>query len=120
MGLWRGDPRLRRERRIEFLGEKDGETERVLKSALLVALRRHPRIARAYLARVGFSPRSQPAVALCLFPSAAESSAVVDEVERAFAQIFAEGVELDILFPSEAEEEDLRRVCHTFFERTPE
>ncbi len=116
MGRSSGDPRLRRERRVEFLGEQDGEAERALKSALIAAFRSHPRIQRAYLARVGFSPRSQPVVALCLFPPASESRDVVDDVQNTFACLFADGVELDILFLSQAEDEDLRRVCPTFFE----
>lgn len=112
-----GDPRLRRERRVEYLGEQDGHVERALKSALQATFLRYPKVERAYLARIGFSPRSQPSVGLCLCPSAAESRDVVDEVQSTFARLFAEDVELDILFPTQAEEEDLRRVCRAFFEK---
>lgn len=116
-GSWSGDPRLRRERRVEFLGEQDGQAERTFKSELRAVFLRYPKVERAYLARIGFSPRSQPSVALCICPSAAELRDVVDEVQRSFARLFAEEVELDILFPTRAEEEDLRRVCRAFFEK---
>ena len=100
---------------MEFLGEQSGEAERDLKSVLVVALRRFPNLARAYLAQVGYSPRARSSVALCIYPAEAQSRDVVDEVQRAFSLMFAKGVDLDILFLTSAEEEDLRRVCAPFF-----
>jgi hypothetical protein len=107
----------RRERRVEFLGEQDGPPERELKALLREELQGNPAIERAYLARIGFAPDASPSVALCIAPNSAESIALIDSVRRVFASSFARDTYLDILFPSEEQEVDLRRVCLPFFER---
>lgn len=112
------DPRLRRERRVEFLGQQDGKVERELKSELQHVLRRYPKVARAYLARVGFAPQVQKSVALCLMPRSAEERTIVDEVGALFSDMFSADTHLDILFLTDEEEVDLRRVCDPFFPPT--
>lgn len=107
----------RREPRIEFLGEQDGGPERKLKELLVALFQRRPAVRRAYLARVGFAPSAAPSVALCLAPSSAEGSTLVEEVRKEFT-FFSADAYLDILFLSEEQERDLQRVCPPFFFET--
>jgi hypothetical protein len=110
------DHRARREKRIEFLGEQDGDSERELQASLRHVFGNHPEVKRAYLAIVGFSPTTQPGIALCLFPKSVESSAIVDEVGQVFSLLFSEDNYLDVLFVSDDQEPDLMRVCRPFYE----
>jgi len=109
------DERVRRERRIEFLGEQSGKPEDELKALLRNVFRRHHRVTRAYLAVVGFAPTAQRAVALCIAPAGAESRALVDGIELEFARLFAGDADLDIIFVDQQQEEDLMRVCQPFY-----
>lgn len=111
------DPRRRNERRVEFLREQDGPSEQEFKALLQRVLRRHPSVQRAYLAVVGYDPRVQPRVALCISPQASEARSLVDDVSAAFSEAFSVEEALDILFVSDEQEADLRRVCSLFFER---
>jgi len=104
----------RREGRIEFLGEQDGPPERVLKALLRAEFQHHPVVRRAYLAQVGFAPGASRSVALCIAPSSAEGPKIVSRIGELFAQFSADAY-LDILFPDEEQETDLKRVCHPFF-----
>jgi len=113
------DPRLRKERRVEFLGEQDGGVERELKSNLRFIFQRHQQVETAYLARVGFAPQSRTSVALCLVPKSAESRAIIDDVNVAFSEMFSEESDLDILFLTGEQEIDLQRVCEPFFQSPP-
>jgi hypothetical protein len=113
---WRA-PEIRREHRIEFLGEQDGEPERRLKSLLTPGLAGHPSIRRAYLAQLGFAPNVPPAVALCLVSAEEENAEVVDHVGRVFNNLFASGIPLDIVFVSAEQEAHLARVCSAFYSR---
>jgi hypothetical protein len=108
-------PELRREPRIEFLGEQDGPSERQLKELLVPELRRHSAIKRAYLARLGFQPHAEPSVGLCLVSLAGEAPALVASCAALFRGLFADGVPLDIVFLTREQEEDLVRVCRAFY-----
>ena len=106
----------RREPRIEFLGEQDGEPERDLKQRLTEVLSSFPTVRRGYLARVGFAPSDEVVVALCLASDTPDPK-LVDQVEKVFRTLFAKGTFLDILFLSAQQEVDVARVCSAFFER---
>jgi hypothetical protein len=110
------DPRLRQERRIEFLGEQDGVGERELKASLQATFRHHPEVLRAYLARIGFSPAAEPSVALCLACKDADRSRIMDDVGQVFGLLFSSENHLDIVFLNEEQEDDLKRVCAPFFD----
>ena len=110
-------PEERSEPRIEFLGEQDGPPERALKSALTETLARLPHSVRGYLARVGFQPDNENAVALCLAGFHRPDTALVDDVNAAFSRMFGTGAALDIIFISAEQEADLRRVCTSFYDR---
>jgi hypothetical protein len=71
---------------VRFLGEQDGESERLLKGALVADLRAAPEVKRAYLARVKY--RGEEHVALCLAAPADRS--LVESIEFRFGKIFGE------------------------------
>src|SRR5690242_9474986 len=91
-------PQERSEPRIEFLGEQDGPPERAFKSALTEILARPHHPVRAYLARVGFQPDSEPTVALCLAGFHEPNAALLHDVNATFARMFGAGAALDIIF----------------------
>jgi hypothetical protein len=95
---------------VRFVGEQDGESERILKSALVAELRTVPEVKRAYLARVQYSDGVH--VALCL--AAPEDRPLVERIGSCFAQVFAQQEHLDILFLGPDQEAELKHVCAPF------
>lgn len=108
-------PLRRREARIEFVGEQDGNIERLLKDALCVEFARFPSIEAAFLARVGFAPSDPVSVALCIFPSSPSDGEIVKSVGEVFRRLFAADIHLDIIFPDADAVADLRAMCNPFF-----
>lgn len=95
---------------VRFVGEQDGEPERLLKSVLIAELSARPEIERAYLARVEYPDGVH--VALCLV--AQEDPSLVERVGARFGEIFARPQHLDILFLRPAQEAELQQVCPPF------
>ena len=108
------DLEVRRERRVRFLHEQDGEPERSLKSELHGLLRLRSGVARAYLARVEYSDTPAYEVALCI--AGPEDPALVRDVASSFAKQFGRDAHLDILFLKVNEEAEVSRVCRPFYE----
>ena len=98
------------------MGEQDGDAERALKARLSTSLAKFRTVNRAYLARVGFQPNAEPAVALCV-ASDDPNVSVLEEAGRQFRTLFATEAFLDMLFLSPEQEADLARVCSAFYER---
>ena len=115
---WFRKPKIheRNERRVEFLGEQDGEIERELKSRLISAFTLFPTVRRAYLARVGFQPDASPTVALCLAVDQRDP-AILEAARRVFASLFAADAFPEMLFLPPDQEADVKRVCSAFYER---
>jgi hypothetical protein len=107
-------PDERQERRVEFLGEQDGPSERELKAVLRMELGQFPFVQRAYLARIGFAPNDAVSVALCIAPASKDDRAIVTMVNRVFGERFTSATHLDIVFVNPDQEADLRRVCRSF------
>lgn len=105
---------VRREDRLEFLYEQDGENERRLKNAIRPVLAEH-QISRAYLARVAFDPSTSPSVALCLVSPMGDDTALVERIATVFKSMASGGIFLDVTFLTPEQEEDLRRVCPPFY-----
>jgi SseB protein C-terminal domain len=101
------------ERSIRFVGEQDGEPERLLKKALSVELSGDENVTRAYLSRVEYEDGAH--VALCL--AAPEDPSLVERIGRCFASTFAKQEHVDIVFVSPAQEMELQRVCTPFYQR---
>lgn len=114
------NPTQRNEARIEFLGEQDGVPERELKIALESALADFRDVERAYLARIGFGPNQRTGIALCLAPPSKQAALIVRRVAEVFSNLFSRDAHLDVIFVSDEQELDLRRVCTPFFRRVCE
>src|SRR5258706_2136678 len=96
---------------IEFLGEQDGMVERQLKDELTALLRCDPTVDRAYLARVRYNGKANGVVLGLLTDGDDESEALVKQVGAAFASIFNAKAHLDIIFLTDAQDADIRKVC---------
>lgn len=114
MGLV-GKPRrpmeARNEPGVRFLQEQDGGNERRLKAALVADLLAHG-ASRAYLARVPYRDSTSPDVALCV--AGPHSTELLKHVDACFGRLAGRDAHLDILFLTEAQEKDLRKVCNPF------
>ena len=94
-----------------FVGEQDGEPERLLKNALVAELCALPEVKRAYLAQVEYADGVH--VALCL--AAPENGLLVERLSSVFARIFSRAEHLDIMFVRPNQEAELERVCPPFY-----
>ncbi len=111
--FWRKPKReteVHTQRTVRFVGEQDGEPERLLKNSLVAELRGVPGLKGAYLARVEYADGLH--VALCL--AAPEDPLLVERIGARFAEIFGRHEHLDILFLGREQEAELQRVCAPF------
>jgi hypothetical protein len=106
-------PERRTEGCIRFVCEQDGLPERDLKAALIPELRRSGSVQRAYLARVQYGDDNPMDVALCI--RGPEDPELVRRVCARFAELFNTEVYLDILFLSDIQEDELARICKSFY-----
>jgi hypothetical protein len=112
--FWRKPKRkteIRTQRTVGFVGEQDGEPERLLKETVVTEFRNAAGLKRAYLARVEYADRVH--VALCL--AAPENPALVERIGARFTGIFGRHEHLDILFLDPGQEAELQRVCAPFY-----
>lgn len=98
------------ENTVRFVGEQDGESERLLKAALVVELGAVPEVKGAYLARVQYPDGVH--VALCL--DAPDDQLLVERIGSCFSKIFARHEHLDILFLRPDQQVELEGVCAPF------
>jgi hypothetical protein len=105
----------RREGRIEFLGEQSGSVEDTLKRDLMLEFATRPDIRRAYLAKVGFQPQTEPSAALCIVSARPDDKSLVLRVGEIFRRRFAKDAVLDVIFLTAEQEADVSRVCPPFY-----
>lgn len=105
----------RRQGRVEFLGEQTGSIEDTLKRDLIFEFATRPDIRRAYLARVGFGPESEPGVALCILSKRPDDQSIVTRIGEIFKRRFSSDAPLDILFITDEQDADLARVSRAFY-----
>jgi hypothetical protein len=98
------------QRTVSFVGEQDGEPERLLKNSLVAEFRNVAELKRAYLARVEYADGMH--VVLCL--AAPEDPLLVERIGARFSEIFGRHQLLDILFLGPGQEAELQRVCVPF------
>ncbi len=103
---------------IEFLGEQDGNSEQEIKAEWRHILDSYRLVSRAYLAIVRYGTEEDRYVALCLSSVANEDSALIESLHRPFSK-FRSTESLDIIFLTPEMENNLKKVCRTFFERAP-
>ena len=99
---------------MRFVGEQDGQPERLLKDRLAELFRQYKTISAAYLARADIG-NGLITVILALRAESSPDQRVIEKVGSFFASIFAREEHLDIFFISEAQEAELTKVCSPFF-----
>jgi SseB protein C-terminal domain len=99
---------------VQFLGEQDGAPERLLKGRLTEFFQRDKSVYRAYLARTSLD--RQASVALCVKTKFGADKGLAEKIGAIFGMIFNAHEHLDIIFLSEQQESQLKRVCSTFFD----
>ncbi|MCX7005328.1 MAG: hypothetical protein NTV22_18940 [bacterium] len=102
---------------IKFTGEQDGPRERMLKAALVTRFQADSMVKRAYLARLdigeGFT------VGLCIKANPLPDLSYPEKISELFMKVMGPGGYLHILFLTDDQEIEIRRVCQSFYESTP-
>jgi hypothetical protein len=106
-------PEQRHVRDPKFVGEQDGPTELILKQKLTETFAREPAVQRAYLARM--SDGQNVTVVLALRAQPGFEQTLVQQIGSIFASIFNAKEHLDIVFVTNADELELKKVCRPFF-----
>jgi hypothetical protein len=104
----------RKEKIVNFLGEQDGDPERMLKAALSTRFRELKTVERAYLVKVRYSSTGPADVALALI-AAGGNDAVIRSVQETFAALFNMSQHLDIIFLKPPECGNISSLCRPFF-----
>lgn len=101
---------------IDFIREQDGEVERELETNLLNCFVEERNVAAAYLALVRYEDGTE-SVALCLrIRSDTEpQTELIAKIEKTFAAMFSKREHLDVCFVNDRQEEDLSKVCKSFY-----
>lgn len=99
---------------VKFFGEQDGVPERLLKGKLTQFFQCDKSVYRAYLARTNLE--GQTSVALCVKTQFGADRGLAEKIGAIFGTIFNAHEHLDIIFLSEQQESQLKRVCSTFFD----
>ena len=102
---------------IHFLCEKDGESERELKDALLDLLLCEPAIEKAYLVLVQYNRQEPTHIALCLDAAGRPNKLIVAEISKQFAAIFNNTEPLDVIYLSHAQRQSIARIAAPFHSR---
>ena len=105
----------RREGRVEFLGEQSGSVEDLLKRDLIFEFATRPDIRRAYLARVGFQPDTEPSTAVCIVSNRPDDRSLVIRVGDIIRRRLGKDAVMDVLFLTAEQEADVVRVCRPFY-----
>ena len=99
---------------IKFTGEQDGPRERMLKAALVTLFQADSAVKQAYLARLdigeGFT------VGLCLKAHPLPDLSYPDKINELFLKVMGTGGYMHILFLTDVQENEVRRVCRPFYE----
>lgn len=112
-------PQKFRVQEIRFVGEQDGEPERLIKNKLDFLFRTEAKVSRAYLATANFGERTPTGVVLAIRVDSGAENNLVNRVAEIFASIFNAREHLDVMFLSEEQELQLKRVCQPFYEQKP-
>ena len=101
---------------LEFIGEQDGPSERLLKDQLRRFFERDKSVHRAYLAKVRIGPAD--GVALCIRSEFGADRGMAEKIGTLFRGIFKFPEHLDIMFLRDAQEKELQQVCKPFFTKS--
>jgi hypothetical protein len=98
-----------------FIGEQVGISENEFKGSVVNLLHGWSRPLRAYLAQVEYGGKRDFNVALCVASEAGEDENIANNIALIFRRMFGPREHLDIMFLSENQETQLRKVCCPFF-----
>jgi len=115
LDTWSRRAALRREGKVEFLGEQSGKVEDPLKHELILEFLARPDVQRAYLARVSFPPQTESSDALCVVSSRPDDRSLVMRVGEILRRRVGNDTALDILFLTAEQESEVARVCAPFY-----
>jgi hypothetical protein len=110
-------------KRLKFIGEQDGPTERTLKDRFVEFFKREGEVRKAYLARITYEGSDSLSVALCLYAGSVERGLtekakrdLVENVGKIFASIFGRQQHMDIMFVTKTQVTELDQCCRPFFD----
>ncbi|MHB1022310.1 MAG: hypothetical protein ACYC46_08370 [Acidobacteriaceae bacterium] len=101
-----------------YLCEQDGAVEQELKSDWVQLFLSHPDVVAAYLVRIQHHDHTGPKVALCLRAGRRQRQSLIELCAARFRDRFAPEEGLLIQFLSEAQEQRVRVVAHSFYDRS--
>lgn len=98
-----------------FIAEQVGVPENEFKESIIDLFRGRDKPLRAYLAQIEYCEKQDFNVALCVAIESGEDEKLANDIAVIFRRMFGGHEHLDILFLSENQEEQLRKVCCPFF-----
>lgn len=99
-----------------FVAEQIGVPENELKESIVGLFRDRSRPPlRAYLAQVEYGEEKDFSVALCVAQESTDDEELANDIALIFRRMFGAHEHLDILFLTESQEAQLRKVCCPFF-----
>lgn len=101
--------------KVRFVAEQVGISENDLKDEIVRMFKDHSRVHRAYLAQVDYGKAKYFDVALCIFLEHGDDETLANDIASLFRCMFGPHEHLDILFLSDSQESELRKVCCPFF-----
>ena len=102
---------------IQFVGEQDGPVEREIKARWRSIFEATPLVRCAYLAVATYDQAATFQPVLCVAHARGQDVALVDTLSEPFREQFHRSQALDILFLRQEQEEQLRKVCRSFYDR---
>lgn len=114
----RGKPGSFTSSETRFVAEQIGVLENELKESIVGLFRDRNRPLRAYLVQVEYGEEKDFNVALCVASGSGEDEELANDIALVFRRVFGPHEHLDILFLSEIQETQLRKVCCPFFSST--
>ena len=102
-------------KKVRFVAEQIGISENDLKEEIVRMFKDHGGMFRAYLAQIDYEKAQYPDVALCVSMEHSEGEKLVNDIASIFRRMFGPHEHLAILFLSDSQESELRKVCCPFF-----
>jgi hypothetical protein len=101
--------------KIHFISEQIGVPENEFKESIVALFQSLNKHLRAYLAQVENSEEKDFSVSLCIASEDGEDENLAKAIALIFRRMFGPHEHLDILFLTESQEKQLRKVCCPFF-----
>lgn len=98
-----------------FVAEQIGVPENQFKKSIVGLFRDQNRLLRAYLAQVEYGEEKDSNVALCVVSESGEDEKLANNIALVFRRMFGSHEHLDILFITDSQETQLRKMCCPFF-----